>query len=344
MEKIKIASICMVFCLALMAVTGCASTPAKDQKAASESGSNGQDGSKAKSLTPVKLVEAWYSKGEDGGYFAALQQNYYKDAGIDMTIQPGGPQVSSLQMVASGKADFGISYGDEILKAREQGIPVVGLLAAFQYTPQVFIYHTGEPIKGFDDFNGRSVYVTPGALYWEFIKKKYNLDKARELAYTGQLVNFINDKKSLNQGYITNEPYALQQQNVDVSFLKVKDSGYANYADVLFTTEDFIAMHPDIVEAVVKASQKGWSYYLDNYKTVNPFIQTYNKDMPVDAMNYEAEQEKDFILTDETKANGIGYMTEERWKTIQEQMLGIHVLTKQQDVGKAFTTRFLQKN
>lgn len=332
MKKLKIALIGMVISLVFVILTGCTSESAKKQDAAA---------SEAKSLTPIKLVEAWYAKGEDGGYFAALQQDYYKETGIDMTIQPGGPQVSALQMVASGKADFGISYGDEILKAREQGIPVVALLSAFQYSPQVFMYHVGEQIESFEDLNGRAVYVTPGALYWEYIKKKYKLDQAQEFAYSGQLVNFINDAKSLNQGYITNEPYALQQQNVDISYLKVKDSGYANYADILFTTEDYIAKHTDIVEAMVKASQKGWNYYLDNYKTVNPFIQTYNKDMPVDAMDYEAEHQKEFILTDETKERGIGYMTEERWATIQEQMLGIHVLTKQQDVSKAFTTQFL---
>ncbi|TBL79601.1 ABC transporter substrate-binding protein [Paenibacillus thalictri] len=295
-----------------------------------------------KAMTPVKLIEGWYAKGEDGGYFAALQQNYYKDSGVEMTIQPGGPQVSAVQLVASGKADFGISYADDILKAREQGIPIVGLLTAFQYTPQVLMFHPGEAIKSFEDLKGRSVYLTPGVLYWEFIKKKYKLDTVKEFNYTGQLVNFINDKKSLNQGYVTNEPYALKQQNIDVSFLKVADSGYANYADVLFATEDYIAKHPDVVEAVVKASQKGWGYYLDNYKTVNPFIQPYNPDMKVEAMDYEGEHEREYILTEETKAKGIGYMTQERWKTIQEQMLDLGALKKEQDVSKAFTTKFLQ--
>lgn len=98
-------------------------------------------------LKQVKLIEGWYAKGEDGGYFAALQQNFYKDKGIDMTIQPGGPEVSTMQLVVAGKAEFGISYADEILKAREQGIPVVGILAGFQSTPQVLMYHKGRTFR-----------------------------------------------------------------------------------------------------------------------------------------------------------------------------------------------------
>lgn len=299
--------------------------------------------SEPQELQKARLIEGWYAKGEDGGYFAALQQGYYKDAGVDMTIQPGGPQISGLQLVASGKADFGISYADDILRAREQGIPVVGLLAGFQYTPQVLIYHKDDDVKGFEDLKGRTVFIQPGVLYWEYIKYKYKLTDVNELNYTGQLVNFIKTKGSLNQGYITNEPYALGQQGIDVNVLKIADSGYANYCDVLFTTEDYLRKHPDIVQAVVQASQKGWSYYLDNYKSVNPFIQTFNKDMTVEAMNYEAEQETPFILNDETKANGIGYMTLDRWKTVQEQLLQIGGLKAEQDVSKAFTTEYLTK-
>ncbi|WP_249929455.1 ABC transporter substrate-binding protein [Paenibacillus naphthalenovorans] len=335
--------------LALIAVTvlisGCSSgPPASTGNVPSPDGTNQQtDAGNEPVLQKARLIEGWYAKGEDGGYFSALQQGYYKELGVDLTIQPGGPQISGMQLVASGKADFGISYADDILRAREEGIPVVGLLASFQHTPQVLIYHEDGNLNGFEDLEGRTVFMQPGVLYWEYIKSKYNLKNVNEMAYTGQLVNFIQTKGSLNQGYITNEPYALSQQGVKVKYLKIADSGYANYCDVLFTTEDYLKRHPDIVKAVVQATQKGWIHYLENYKSVNPFIQTYNKDMTVEAMNYEAEQQKEFILNEETKANGIGYMTMERWNAVQDQLLEIKGLKEKQDVSKAFTTEFLKK-
>ncbi|GMK42814.1 ABC transporter permease [Paenibacillus sp. CCS19] len=336
----------MILGIAVMMLLAAGCSAAKNESASSGAGSNVRNGTDAaggaKELQKAHLVEGWYAKGEDGGYFAALQQNYYEDAGIDMTIQPGGPQVSGLQLVASGQADFGISYADDILRAREQGIPVVGLLAGFQYTPQVLIYHAEDKIGGFEDLQGRTVFIQPGVLYWEYIKYKYKLTDVKELNYNGQLVNFLKTEDALNQGYITNEPYALGEQGVKVNVLKIADSGYANYCDVLFTTEDYLQKHPDIVKAVVQASQKGWAYYLDNYKTVNPFIQTYNKDMAVEAMDYEAEQGKPFILNDETKANGIGYMTADRWNLIQNQLMEIGGLKAKQDVSKAFDTAFLE--
>lgn len=66
--------------------------------------------------------------------------------------------------------------------------------------------------------------------------------------------------------------------------------------------------------------------------------------MTVEAMNYEAEQQKEFILNEETKANGIGYMTMERWNAVQDQLLEIKGLKEKQDVSKAFTIEFLKKN
>lgn len=144
--------------------------------------------------------------------------------------------------IASGKADFGISYADDILQAREKGIPVVGLMTTYQRVPQVLISHEENAADDFTELNGRTLYITPGTLYWKFIKNEYKLDGVKEMNYSGQLVNFIDDPMAVNQGYITNEPFTPQKQNIGVSYLKVADSGYANYGNVLFTAEKYLEL------------------------------------------------------------------------------------------------------
>lgn len=342
MIKSKIVLSCLLVFLTI--VSGC-STDAGQKKNA-VSGSIQKDSALDKPTAPVpsKIITAWFAKGNDGGLFAALQQGYYKDNGIDMTIEPGGPGISALQIVASGKADFGISYADDILKAREQGIPVVALHTTFQVDPRVLIFHKSNSINTFEDINGKKLFVNSGVTYWEFVKHKYKLDKVMEVNYKGQLSNFIAEKDSLNQGYISNEPFVLQKQGIDVSFLKIADSGYANYANILFTTEKFMEEHRDVVDAVVKATQKGWNYYLDNYKTVNPLIHKYNPDLPIENLDNEAFVQKDLILTGDAITFGMGYMTTERWNTLQDQLLQLGIVKKRQDVSKMFTTTFLQLN
>ncbi|OXM85831.1 ABC transporter substrate-binding protein [Paenibacillus rigui] len=338
----------LTIALLLCFIVGC--SPGAPQAASKETPKEAASGTKGESVpastvkppVPVKLITAWFAKGNDGGLFAALQQNYYKDNGIDITLQSGGPGISALQIVSSGKADFGISYADDILKAREQGIPVVGLMTTFQVDPRVLIFHKGNNISKFEDINGKKLFVSSGVMYWEYVRNKYHLDKVNQINYTGQLANFISDKDSLNQGYISNEPFVLKKQGVDVSYLKIADSGYANYANILFTTEKYIAEHPDVVEAVVKASQKGWNYYNDNYETVNPLIHQYNPDLPVENLNNEAKTQKELIVSGDAATHGVGYMTQERWTTLQGQLLELGILKEKQDVTKMFTTKFLQ--
>lgn len=77
------------------------------------------------------------------GSMQRLSKGFYKEAGLDMTIQSGGPGISSTQIVAGGKAEFGMGQADEILLARQNGIPLVAIAATFQKNPQGIMFHKG---------------------------------------------------------------------------------------------------------------------------------------------------------------------------------------------------------
>jgi NitT/TauT family transport system substrate-binding protein len=106
-----------------------------------------------KPLTKVTHITSWFAQPEQGGQYAALMKDYYKEAGLDMTIEPGGPKISAVQIVASGKAQFGMGQSDVVLQAREQGIPIVAIGAIFQRSPHALIFHKGANIKDFKDLN-----------------------------------------------------------------------------------------------------------------------------------------------------------------------------------------------
>jgi len=293
-------------------------------------------------LIKVTQVTNWFAEPEHGGQYAALMKGFYEEAGLDMTIQPGGPQVSATQIVSSGKAEFGMTQADNLLLAREQGIPIVAIAATFQKNPQGLIYHADQDISDFPDLNGRTVYVAPGAGYWEYLKKQYDLN-VQEMQYTGSLVNFINDPASVTQGYITSEPFSLKQQGIETGILLHADSGYNPYANVLFTTEKIIREQPELVRAFVEASIRGWDYYKDHYEEVNPFLQEYNPDLSMEAMEYGATAQMDFVYGGDAAEGGVGIMTEERWRTLAEQMMEIGMLEKEVNVNDVFTNEFLPK-
>ena len=294
-----------------------------------------------KVLSAETVVTNWFAEPEHGGLYAALAKGFYKNKGLDMTIQPGGPQVSSIQQVAAGQVNFGMAQADELLLAREEGIPVVGIFAIFQKDPQAIMVHSEAQIEDFGDLNGRTVYVAQGAMYWEYLKRAYKLDKVKEMTFTGNYSGFLQDKESGVQSYITSDPYIFKTKNVDVKFLLIYDSGYQPYANVLFTTEKMIKEQPEIVKAFVEATAEGWNYYRTDYDEINPVIHKVNPDISLESMKATAENEMELIFSGDAESNGVGTMTEERWMSLAEKMVEIGLIPNTDEVKNVYTTEFL---
>ncbi|WP_199620295.1 ABC transporter substrate-binding protein [Paenibacillus alkalitolerans] len=300
------------------------------------------DSAAPKELAKVSQVTNWFAQPEHGGQYAALEKGFYKEAGLDMTILPGGPQVSAIQQVASGQVQFGMAQADELLAAREEGIPVVAVAAIFQINPQAIMFHAGENISNAQDLSGRSLYIAPGAMYWEYMKKAYDLNDFEEVAFTGNYSGFLADQKSAIQSYVTSDPYLLKQQNAEVSFLRIHDLGYQPYANVLFTTEKMISDEPGLVRSFVEASIKGWEYYKTNYEEINPVIAKANPDLTLESMKATAENEMELIFGGDAEAGGAGTMTAERWTALAGQLAEIGLIDNPDEANNAYTTEFLQ--
>jgi len=83
-------------------------------------------------LTPLKFQLKWVTQAQFAGYYAALDQGYYKDAGLDVTLLIGGPNINEVQVVASGGADMGTTWLPSMLQAREHSADLVSISQIFQ--------------------------------------------------------------------------------------------------------------------------------------------------------------------------------------------------------------------
>ncbi|GGJ12728.1 ABC transporter substrate-binding protein [Alicyclobacillus cellulosilyticus] len=289
----------------------------------------------------VSQVMNWFAEPEEGGQFDAQVTGLYQKMGLNMKTDQGGPQVSTVPLVASGKYTFGMASADTILLARAQGIPVVAIFAVFQTDPQVLIWHAGQPIHGFSDMNGHPVYVSSASPYWKYLVLKYHLDQAQQMQYTGSLVPFIHSPNAVIQGFVTNEPWVLKNKGVKVQYKLIADSGFNPYQNVLFTTEEEIQKHPDIVAKYVKASQQGWRHYFKDPGPAHAQIKKLNPDMSPALMHFAWEQEKPLIQGGDAQVHGIGYMTKARWQQLAKQLEQVGLLKPGFKVDGAFTNQFI---
>lgn len=316
-------------------ISGCESTTVEG------TGKNNGDSNNKEELTSISVQLGWFPEAEYGGEYAAYSQGFFEEEGLEVEIKPGGPQVSSLQIVAAGDIEIGLTKADQLLLAREEGLPVVAIAGVLQNSPQALIYHANQDIKSLDDLTDQTVFFVPGVPAYEYAKYKHNLSLNEQIS-DGSLVRFINDEKSLLHGYAVSEPADLEEQGIDADYILLSETGYNPYDIVVFTTENYLEEHPDIVRAYLRALKKGWEYYRENYEVVNEVIHEVNPELIIDVLNRQAQDYEAFIFGGDAKNEGFGVMKEERWEKTKEQLIELGELSEETNVLDAFTTEFLE--
>ncbi len=108
-------------------------------------------------LTPVRLQLQWVAQSQFAGYFAALDQGFYEDMGLDVTILEGAVEIVPQQVVASGGAEFGIAWVPKVLESNEQGVNLVNIAQIFQRSGTLEVSFVDSGIESVADFAGRNI-------------------------------------------------------------------------------------------------------------------------------------------------------------------------------------------
>jgi len=280
----------------------------------------------ANGVTHVKLALNWVPEPEFGGFYAARALGAFEKEGLDVDIQGGGAGVPVVQMVATGKADFGIAGADEVVTARARGADVVPVFAVFQKSPQGVMVHASRGAKTMAEvLSSGSLAIEPGLSYGVFLKKKYGFDKVKVVPYDGGVARFLTDKDHAQQCYVTSEPIAVKKKGGDPQVFLVADEGFNPYIGVVITRAAFWKEKPEVVKAFVRASRAGWRAYLDDPAPANAVMGGLNKSMDADTFAAAAAAQKPLI---EAGGGKLGAMSQERWDTLGKQLVELGVVEK----------------
>ena len=274
-------------------------------------------------------VTNWFAEAEHGGFYQAVATGLYKRAGLDVTIKMGGPQVNIFQLMAAGQADCVMGASDlQIMQQRENGLPIKSVAALMQRDPQVLIAH--EDVKSFEQLKGKTILIAASANqgYWPWLKAKYGLTDAQTRPYTFNIQPFVADKNTVQQGYITSEPYAIQKAGVKANVLSLGEVGFPAYATTISCMDKTIAGRKAALAAFVKATAEGWKSYLANPGPANALIKKDNPEMTDDQLDYSVAKLKQsgLIAGGDAVKLGIGIMTEERSKASYDFMVSAKLL------------------
>ncbi|SME89397.1 Histidine kinase-, DNA gyrase B-, and HSP90-like ATPase [Tistlia consotensis] len=275
-----------------------------------------QDGG-SKPLEHIVLQLKWRHQFQFAGYYAAVAEGFYRDAGLEVELVEAKQGEDPAPVVASGMATYGVG-GSDLVLARAKGLPVVALAAIYQHSPYAIVTLSGRGIDSVHDLVGKRMMIEPQAaellayLRYEGI----DIERIEQVPHSFDIESLARGEVDATTAYVTDEVFALEEAGLDYQVFTARSAGIDFYGDVLFTTEDELARHPERVSAFLKATIKGWHYALDHPQEIARLIRArYSTRHSLRHLLFEAAQTRRLMAADVVE---IGYMHEGRWRHIAD--------------------------
>jgi NitT/TauT family transport system substrate-binding protein len=297
----------------------------------------------------VSFGTDWKAEAEHGGYYQAIAAGIYRQYGLDVTLQQGGPQVNHAQVLAAGLLEFNLAPNSFVpLNFVRENIPMVAVAAIFQKDPSVLIAHAGQGNDSLAALKGKAIMIGSDTRIgsWVFLKSKFGYTDDQIRPYTFSVAPFLADPKAVQQGYLSSEPFTIESQGVKPVVLLLADAGYSSYGSLIQTSNKLAHEKTDLVQRFVDASIEGWYGYLyGDPAPANALIKRDNPEMTDALLAYGIAKIKEYGIVDsgDAKTSGIGAMTEARWRDFFETMSNAGVYPKDLDFHKAFILQFVNK-
>jgi NitT/TauT family transport system substrate-binding protein len=286
----------------------------------------------------------WFNQAQFAGFYVAKEKDLYKSAGLNVDIQPGGPDFPAIQMVAGGNEQFGVTGADQILIARSKGVPVVALAVIFRRNPFVLFSLAKSGIKSPADYVGKNIGVKIGGneeLIYRAVIARAAIDKSKlnEVPVKFDISPLLAGTVDVWPGYLINEVLAAREKGFDVDVVSPTDYGIDLYADTLFTTEKMLAEKPDVVRKFVAASLQGWSSAIAAPEEAARITLKYGSKLTYD---HELAMMKASLPLLKPDAKPVGWMDAANWSAAQKLLVDAGFQKSPVDVSKAFTVDFLK--
>ncbi len=210
--------------------------------------------------------------------------------------------------------------------------------------------HPGVGMDKWEDLpRAKPVYLGAGAIstFYAWLKLEYGFKDENIRPYNFNSAPFIANKNSIQQGYVTGEPFEIERQGHFMpNLFLLADYGYDTYATLIVTRTEIVKKKPDLVQRFVDASAIGWYHYLygDNSKA-NALIKADNPDLTDDYIAFSIAEMKKHGIVDSGDALklGIGAMADAHWKDFFEKMVAIGLIDKRTNYKSAYTLQFTNK-
>lgn len=230
-------------------------------------------------LTPINLQLQWFAQAQFAGYYAAVDQGFYEDEGLDVTILEGAVEIVPQQVVASGQAEFGLAWVPKALVSNEEDAGLVNIGQVFQRSGTLMVSWADTGIAAPADWAGKKVGNWGFGNEFELTAaiEKFGVADVELVAQNFDMEALLNREVDAAEAMTyneyaqvleaTNEATGELYQPSDLNVVNFNDVGTAMLQDSIWVSEEWLADNEDVAEKFLKATFRGWIYCKDNPDT-----------------------------------------------------------------------------
>lgn len=268
-------------------------------------------------LDHVTLQLKWRHQFQFAGYYAALAQGYYRDAGLEVTLKEAEPGHDPVENVLNGHAEFGVGTSELVL-LRSHGKPVVVLAVIFQHSPLVLLARGAAGVNDLHDLAGKPLMIDPQSaeLFAYFKYEGIDPRNLRIEPHTFNVQDLTSGRVAAMSAYSTDEPFLVRGKGQEYLTLTPRAGGIDFYGDNLFTTDFQVRTHPERVRKFREASLRGWEYALAHpAEIIDLILREYDRGKSRPHLQFEAEQTAQLMHLALIEP---GHMNPGRWRHIAD--------------------------
>lgn len=295
----------------------------------------------------VGLRLAWIPGATFAGDYIALQNGYWKEAGLGVSIHPGGFEHDAIKLVASGADTFGISSGPQILQARANGVPIVAIGAVIPQSPIGWVSKKNSGITKPQDFPGKKIgaqFGTHTEITLEALCGKLGiaLDSFKRIPVKFDPRPFVVGDVDVLPVYIVDQPVDLERQGIALNIIDPGDYGMAlAYGNVYFTTDKTIRTKPELVKRFLAGATRGWIFVNSNPDAAATALCKNAPELQKDAILAKTKAVLRFVMKGRTEYRGVFPTEQADWERTRDILTKYGNLPQSVSIRDSYTNAYL---
>lgn len=306
----------------------------------------------AEAAEKVTLQLKWVPQAQFAGYYVAQAKGYYKAEGLDVTIKPGGPDISPVQVIAGKSADVVVNWMPDALAARENGVPLVNIAQVFDKSGLMLTCRKSAGISLPKDFKGKILGVWYGGNEYPFLNwmNKLGYKPGKDITVLKQGFNvdpLLQNQAACISTMIYNEYWQIVDAGIkeaDLLPFFYQEQGVASLEDGLYVLESNLRDKAFVAKMAkfLKASFEGWNDAVKNPEEAAKIVVAQDASGSATLAVQKRQMENVAKLITNANTPKIGYLDPAAYeRTVKVLMSGGSDPVIHQDPGKAAMTHLV---